>query len=65
MKLSKHLTEVLEKQIPKKRWFTADDVILIRRTDWVLFKLVDAGVLKKEWRFGEMKYYYNGRSHAA
>jgi len=57
MKLSNHLQDVLDKQIPKGKWFTADDVILISRTDWVLSKLVEAGAIKKEWQFGEMKYY--------
>jgi hypothetical protein len=57
--LSKHLQEVFEKQIPKRKWFTKDDVILIHRTDWVLGKLVNAGVLKKEFRFGKIKYYTN------
>ena len=57
--ISKHLQEQLDKYIPVKKWFTKDDVILIRRSDWVLFKLVNAGILKKEWKHGEIKYYYS------
>lgn len=52
MAMTNHLQDVFDKQIPKGKWFTADHVILIRRTDWVLKRLVEEGkLIKKNERF--------------
>lgn len=46
MAMTKSLQTDLDKYIPKKGWFSRNDVILIRRTDYVLKRLEEEGFLK-------------------
>lgn len=46
--ITKHLEECIA-HIPSGKWFSADDVLgSIKRTDWVLKRLTEEGVLKSK-----------------